>query len=135
MITRRTPRQSLAIAAGAAGLIMMLTAVAEAGTCNWASCRNTTIGRLVISRDDVQVEPKESPSEIAKLNCALGAGRYFHLLKTHPSYGEILSVLLAAKLANHPIWLRVTGCTAESVSDGTCDPAANSCDIVYVVLE
>ena len=105
----------------AAVVAMFVTAAAALAECQGRACVGVKIERLYV-RDHPTVLISTDGAE-SQLTCQPVEGRYIELRETHAKAEEIYSLLLAAKLADHDVWIRIH----ES-------PEA-PCSVLYVVLE
>ena len=101
--------------------VLGLSSVASASPCTATLCRDTRIDRLFATAGgDVLVSPIDGGQ--SNLNCTANSGQYLTLPQAHPNYDAIFKMLLAAKVARAPIWVRIVDNTP-------------NCEIAYLVLE
>jgi len=106
--------------------LAILTASLGAGSAAYAECSGKACKNVKVERLYVRNNPTiliSTTGDEAALNCLPVEGRYIELRAAHQKYDEIYSLLLAAKLADHNIWIRVR------------NAPQSPCSILYVVLE
>lgn len=122
MKTTERPRRRLGPALTVTVLCILAYGLAS-GTayadCAGTACQSTRIDRIYV-REDPTVLISTIDDE-TKLSCQPVEDKYIELRASHPKYDEIYSMLLAAKLADHRVWIRVKSSTGP-------------CAILYAVL-
>lgn len=96
------------------------TAQSHAADCVGNQCRDVMLERVYVRHGgDVSVS---TSGEELNLNCSAENQIYLTLSNDHPNEDEIYAMILARKLENRPIWIRVTGESGEP------------CAVAYTVL-
>lgn len=103
------------------GVVVGAEVVAEAAPCDYRSCRGTLVGSLYAAQNGkVYVSPADGGQN--NLSCTLVSNVYVTLSPAHPNFAQIFRMLLEAKLALRPVWIRM-------------QIGSSECNIAYAVLE